>query len=53
MMKLLLNLVPDEPHALVKELAYFDNSIQLDNLLKSVLDMCFHDLISRNLFHAI
>jgi hypothetical protein len=27
MMKLLLNLVPGEPFALVKELAYFDNSI--------------------------
>ena len=38
MRKLLLNLVPSEPLALVKELACFDNSIQLDILLVSELD---------------
>ena len=53
MRKLLLNLVLGEPLALVKELAYFDNSIQLDILLASVLDLCVHDLISCSLFHAI
>ena len=53
MRKLLLNLVPREPLALVKELACFDNSIQLDILLASVLDLCVHDLISCNLFHAV
>jgi len=53
MRKLLLNLVPGEPLALVKELACFDNSIQLDILLVSVLDLCVHDSISGNLFHAI
>ena len=37
MRKLLLNLFPGEPLALLKELAYFDNSIQLDILLASVL----------------
>jgi len=41
MRKLLLNLVPGEPLALVKELAYFENSIQLDLLLASVLDLHF------------
>ena len=53
MRKLLLNLVPGEPLALVKELAYFDNSIQLDIILVSVLDLCVHDLISCSFFHAI
>ena len=53
MRKLLLNLVPGEPLALVKELACFDNSIQLDLLLASVLDLRFHDLISCGLLHAI
>ena len=49
----MLNFVPCEPLALVKELACFDNSIQLDILLVSVLDLCVHDLISWSLFHAI
>ena len=53
MRKHLLNLVPGEPLALVKELACFDNSIQLDILLASVLDLCVHDPISCSLFHAI
>lgn len=50
--KFLLNLVPSEPLALVRELAYFDNLIQLDPLLESVLDMYIHDLIICGLFHA-
>jgi len=53
MRKILLNLVPSEPLSLVKELACFDNSIQLDILLASVLDLCVRDPISCNLFHAI
>ena len=52
MRKLLLNLFPGEPLALLKELACFDNSIQLDILLASVLDLCVHDPISCDLFHA-
>jgi len=51
--KLLLNLVPGEPLALVQELANFDNSIQLDILLASVPDMCVHDPISYVLFHVV
>jgi len=53
MRELLLNFVPGEPLALVKELACFDNLIQLDIFLASVLDLCVHDLISCSLFHAI
>ena len=53
MRKLLLNLVLGEPLTLVKELAYFDNSIQLDIMLASVLDLHVYDLISCSLFHAI
>ena len=53
MRKLLLNLVLGEPLALVKELACFDNLIQLDILLVSALDLCVHDPISCSLFHAI
>lgn len=37
--KLLLNLVPGEPFALVQELANFDNPIQLDLFLVIVLDL--------------
>ena len=40
MRELLLHLVPGEPLALVTKLSYFDNSIQLDILLASVLDLC-------------
>jgi len=53
MRKLLLNFVPGEPLALVKELVCFENLIQLDTLLSGVLDLCVHDLISCGLFHAI
>ena len=53
MRKLLLNLVPGEPFSLVKELAYFDNSIQLDLSLESVLDLHVHDPINCGLLHAI
>ena len=53
MRKLLLNLVPGEPFALVQELASFDNPIWLDLLLVSVLDLHVHDTIHGGLFHAV
>ena len=53
MRKLILNLVLVEPLALVKELACFDNSIQLDILLVSVFDLCVHDALSCSLFQEI
>ena len=52
MRKLLLNLVPGEPLALVQELASFDNPIQLDVLLASALYFHVHDTIFGGLFHA-
>jgi hypothetical protein len=45
MRKFLLNLAPGEPLALVQELPCFDNSIKLDPLLLSALDMCVHNII--------
>lgn len=50
--KFLLNLVYGEPLALVKDLAFFDNSIWLYLLLESVLDIFLHDLISFGLLDA-
>ena len=47
-----MNLVPSEPLALVQELASFNNSIQLDILLASVLDLHVQDTIFGGLFHA-
>ena len=52
MRKLLLNLVPGEPLSLVQDLASFDNPIQLNLLLASVLDLCVHDTINGGMFHA-
>jgi len=51
--KLLLNLVPIEPLALMQELANFDNLIYLEILLASVLDLCVHDLINCGLLYPI
>jgi hypothetical protein len=45
MRKVLLNLAPSEPLALVQELPLFDNSIKLDPLLVSALDKFFHNMI--------
>ena len=53
MKKLLLNLVPSEPLALVQELANFDNPIQLDLLSASVIDFHVHDMAFSGLFHAV
>jgi hypothetical protein len=41
----LLNLAPGEPLALVQELPCFDDSIKLDPLLLSSLDICVHNMI--------
>jgi hypothetical protein len=45
MRKFLLNLALGEPLALVQELPYFDDSIKLDPLLSSALDLCVQNLI--------
>jgi hypothetical protein len=45
MRKFLLNLAPGEPLALVQELPCFDDSIKLDPLLSSALDLSVHNLI--------
>jgi hypothetical protein len=49
----LLNLAPSEPLALVQELPCFDNSIKMDPLLASALDMCVHNLIIVCLLYAV
>jgi hypothetical protein len=53
MRKFLLNLAPGEPLALVQELPYFDNSIKLDPLLASALDMFVHNLITGCLLYVV
>jgi hypothetical protein len=52
MRKFLLNLAPGEPLALVQELPCFDDSIKMDPLLWSYLDLCVHDLITGCLLYA-
>jgi hypothetical protein len=53
MRKFLLNLAPGEPLALVQELPCFDDSIKLDPLLSSSLDLCVHNMITGYLLHAV
>jgi hypothetical protein len=53
MRKFLLNLAPGEPLALVQELPCFDDSIKMDPLLSSALDMCVHNMITGFLLHAV
>jgi hypothetical protein len=53
MSKFLLNLAPGEPLALVQELPFFHDSIKLDPLLSSALDMCFHNLIIGCFLYAV
>jgi hypothetical protein len=53
MRKFLLNLAPGEPLALVQELSCFDNSIKMDPLLSSALDLCVHNLIIGCLLYAV
>jgi hypothetical protein len=50
--KLLLNLTPDEPPAMVKELPFFDDPIELDVLLAVALHLGVHDPIKYLLLHA-
>jgi hypothetical protein len=49
----MLNLALGEPVALVQELPDFDNSIKLDPLLASSLDLLVHNLIIGFLLYAI
>jgi hypothetical protein len=53
MRKFLLNLAPGEPLALVQELPCFDDSIKLDPLLSSSLNLCVHNLITRFLLYVV
>jgi hypothetical protein len=53
MRKFLLNLALGEPLALVQELPYFDDSIKLDPLLLSALDMSIHNIIIVFLLYAV
>jgi hypothetical protein len=53
MRKFLLNLALGEPLTLVQELPCFDDSIKLDPLLSSALDLCVHNLITRFLLYAV
>jgi hypothetical protein len=50
MRKFLLNLAPGEPLALVQELPCFEDSIKLDPLLLSALDLSVHNMIIGFLF---
>ena len=53
MRKFLLNLALGEPLVLVQELPCFDDSIKLDPLLSSALDMCVHNMIIGCLLYAV
>jgi hypothetical protein len=53
MRKFLLNLSLGEPFSLVKELPCFDNSIKLDPLMASSLDLFFHNLIIGFFLYAV
>jgi hypothetical protein len=52
MRKLLLNLTPGEPLALMKKLPCFDDPIEFDSLLVGVLCLGVHDLINCHMFDA-
>jgi hypothetical protein len=49
-MKLLLNLTPGEPLALMKKLPCFDDPIEFDCLLVGVLCLGVHDSINCHMF---
>jgi hypothetical protein len=51
--KLLLNLTPSEPLALVKKLPRFDDPIELDVMLEGAIHLGFHDPIKYHMFNAI
>jgi hypothetical protein len=44
---------PSEPLSLVQELPCFDNSIKLDPLLSSALDLCVHNMITGWMLYAV
>jgi hypothetical protein len=52
MRKSLLNLAPGEPLSLVEELPCFDDSIKMDPLLSSALDLSIHNLINGFFLYA-
>jgi hypothetical protein len=52
MRNFLLNLAPGETLALVQELPCFDNSIKMDPLLLSAIDLCIHNMIIKCLLYA-
>jgi len=53
MSKFLLNLALDEPLDLVQKFPLFDNTIKLNLMLASALELCVYDLISVILFDAV
>jgi hypothetical protein len=53
MRKFLLNLAPGEPLALVQELPCFNDSINLDPLLSSTLDLSVHNMIIGCLLYVV
>jgi hypothetical protein len=53
MRKFLLNLAPGEPLALVQELPCFDDSINVDPLLSSSLDLYVHNMIIGCLLYVV
>jgi hypothetical protein len=53
MRKFLLTLTPGEPLALVQELPCFDDSIKLDPLLSSALDLNVHNMIIGCLLYVV
>jgi hypothetical protein len=53
MRKFLLNLAPGESLALVQEFPCFDDSIKLDPLLLSALDLCVHNMIIRCMLYVV
>ena len=53
MRKFMLNLAPGEPLALVQELPCFVDSIKMDPLLLSALDMSVQNMIIGFLLYAV
>jgi hypothetical protein len=53
MRNVLLNLALGESLALVQELPCFGNSIKLDPLLSSALDLCFLNMIIGCMFYVV
>jgi hypothetical protein len=49
----MLNLASGEPLALVQEMPCFDNSIKMDPLLVSSIDMFVHNMINGFLLYSV